>query len=129
MLDAGDEVLRLSPMNEAPLAPEEFYVISRTVVLPVSYTVTSAYIIVRTDDGDIVEELDEANNTLASSAIEVTITPTPDLVAGDVVAPDSGIFGQEIIVDWSGENIGTDVATGGLERLAPVVFRPGAGQR
>ncbi|MCK4658828.1 MAG: hypothetical protein KAV82_04835, partial [Phycisphaerae bacterium] len=111
VLDGGDQLLRLSPMNEAPLAPGEHYCVSRTVTLPVSYEAYTAYLIVKTDNGNAVQELNESNNVLASDAIEVEITPAPDLMAADVVAPGSAVFGEEITVEWAGQNVGTLAAT------------------
>ena len=113
VLDGGDQRLRLNPIAEAPLAPGEFYGVSRTVMLPVSYVAGTAYIIVKTDDGGVLAELDEQNNVLASEYINVIPTPAPDLTAANVVAPESAVFGEEIGVEWTGENIGT-LEVGGL---------------
>ncbi|MBL8747268.1 MAG: hypothetical protein JNK58_13045, partial [Phycisphaerae bacterium] len=105
--DGGDTLLRLSPANQAPLAPTQSYTVSRNVTLPVSFTTANAFIIIRADHGADLNEQSESNNTRASSAIAVTATPAPDLIASGATGPSSATYGEMISVSWTTTNQGT----------------------
>lgn len=109
-LSANDALVRLDLINFAPLDPNDGYTLSRNITLPVNFQASTAYVIVKTDNADALDDADTSNNTRASAPITVAATPAPDLVAFGTSAPSSATFGDEITVTWSGRNVGTDAA-------------------
>ena len=91
--------------NVSYLRVGESYVASADFVIPIGYSGTY-YIIGATDNRNYVVENLETNNS-KYRAIQIQLTPPPDLQVTTVSAPDTGWSGQPILVNWSVENKGT----------------------
>ncbi len=111
-IGGSDTLLRLGPVSQSPLSPGERYTLSRTLTLPVGFDMTTAFLIVRTDESGDLEEIFDNNNTRASQAITIDPTPAPNLVAQSASAPSSGVFGETITVTWRTANTGEITADG-----------------
>ncbi|CAE7756752.1 unnamed protein product [Symbiodinium sp. CCMP2592] len=70
---------------------------------------TDSYLIASADADEIVVELDELNNSGASSLFSF---PRPDLVAQSVSVPSSAVAGDPINIIWEVQNNGSDVTRG-----------------
>ncbi len=65
------------------------------------------YVFVQTDNRNQIEELDENNNmSRNSSAMQVSISPYPDLQVSLVTAPGNAFSGAKINVNWTVGNTG-----------------------
>ena len=89
----------------AALAPGASYTSTKLVTVP-NVAPGSYWLHVSPDDGRVLPERDEANN---SRAIPVTVT-APDLVAAALTAPASGRVAQAISLGWTVQNAGSGVA-------------------
>jgi Ca2+-binding RTX toxin-like protein/subtilase family serine protease len=96
------------------------YQSSLTATLPIDFTGTY-YAIVRTDEdndrqhpnGYVIEGNKENNNiTTATNPIVIQQGSTPNLIVSNVSASVNAISGQQLSIDWTVKNIGTDVARG-----------------
>jgi CARDB/Calx-beta domain/Bacterial pre-peptidase C-terminal domain/RTX calcium-binding nonapeptide repeat (4 copies) len=87
------------------------YQSSLTATLPIDFTGTY-YAIVRTDENsDVVEGNKENNNvTTATNPVVIQQGPTPNLIVSNISAPVTAISGQQLSIDWTVKNIGTDTA-------------------
>lgn len=91
------------------LAPGDSYTRARQFTFPAAEG--TYYLFFVTDAADEVEELSgEANNVATSPAIPISVTPKPDLAAGNLVVPDVGNAGAPIVVEYSTQNVGTGTA-------------------
>ncbi len=64
------------------------------------------YVIVQTDSGDSVFELDKANNVAAGAPVTIDFNPV-DLVVSSVKAPSAATAGHQILVTWQVANTGS----------------------
>lgn len=93
------------------LSPGESYVRTKVLLLPQGIA-GSQWVVVETDAGDQVPEIDESNNA-AAGANPIDITPLyPDLVVTDieVSATSFNTWDESITVTWTVENQGTSPA-------------------
>jgi subtilase family serine protease len=105
-LDAGDRMIG-AWRHYGALAADAAY--TQRVSLDVPFDLSGAlYVIVRTDDGDEVFELDNANNTGASAASVEVLSRPANLVVESVTVPTTGNAGDALTVSWSVRNTGTD---------------------
>ncbi|MEI7831644.1 MAG: Ig-like domain-containing protein, partial [bacterium] len=91
--------------NVSYLRVNESYVGSADFIIPIGYSGTY-YIIVVADNRNKVTENDKSNNS-KYRAIQIQLTPPPDLQVTSVSAPDTGWSGQPILVNWTVTNKGT----------------------
>ena len=106
-----DQALSLILTGESPLAVGASYNRSGNVTLPVNFTTTGYYyLLVRTDDSTVIGEPNEANNVLAGAVIQLTPTPSPDLVVSSVVPPTTANDGQSTTITWTVVNAGNGTA-------------------
>jgi len=93
------------------LAAGESYSVARSFTVPINASV-AYYLLVATDQTNLVLESSESNNVASSAVVDVTLTPLPDLIAIAVDAPDSALSGRSIDVSWTVENIDGDAPGG-----------------
>ena len=80
---------------------------SAAITLPANMT-GDWYVLVRADYYNYVyEHLNENNNTGISAGTMHVVLPTEDLTPVSLTAPDSGVLGGRINVDWTVRNAGT----------------------
>jgi hypothetical protein len=97
--DSGDvQVLTLT--HTTSLAAGGSYSVTRAGTMP-NVAAGSYFLLLRTDGGNTLYEVDEANNTHA--AVPVTVL-SADLVPGNLTAPASASPGAAITVSWTVSN-------------------------
>ncbi|MEZ6062667.1 MAG: CARDB domain-containing protein [Planctomycetaceae bacterium] len=106
-LDASDQLLGTTG-HSGVLAALDGYTANSTVTLPVGVS-GDFYFIVQTDAfNQVFEHVFEANNTgFDATPTTVSLTPPPDLVVTDIVAPATALAGHTISVDYTVENLGS----------------------
>jgi len=87
-----------------PLAVGGSYTRTAEVALPVDME-GNFYVSVTTGAG-VFEFVYGGNNTGVSEKVKVVLSPTPDLVVTDIVAPEDAVSGNKIDVSWSVINAG-----------------------
>jgi RHS repeat-associated protein len=111
----NSSVLLLSqPVNSTSLAARSGLAQSTTVTLPspsASLAAGPYYLIVDTDAGNTVGEVNTTNN-VQSSQIQVAEPPLPALSASSVVPPVQGYSGRAIAVSWTVTNSGQGATDG-----------------
>ena len=112
VLDGGDMPLG-SWVGPGSLAPGADYTSNVEIALPLSIELTACtyYLIVKADHEDVLVELDESNNTAASTLLNITLPPTADLTVADVAPVGALIAGQEATFVWTVHNQGDADAT------------------
>ncbi|HUF09620.1 MAG TPA: CARDB domain-containing protein, partial [Rhodothermales bacterium] len=95
--------------NPSALLPGEQYVQNATVRLP-DDAVGTRYLRIEANYGRSQEEETFTNND-ALSAIDVTLTPSPDLRVSAIVSPANAFSGREVEVSWTVENAGQGAAS------------------
>ncbi len=101
----GNDALQLDVVNVSYLDAGEAYVASADVRIPRG-RFGAYYILVKTDNGNAVEEENENNNTL-DRPIQLQVPPLPDLQVPLVQAPEEAFPGQPMLLNWRVENRGT----------------------
>jgi len=97
------------------LNPGESYTASAIVKIPRGIN-GSYHFLVRTDSSGALNEENTTNN-ISSSPVQVNVPPLPDLIVETVQAPDEVFAGQEISINYSVRNIGTDDAGTRRDRI------------
>ena len=112
----GNDQFLANATYAANLAPGQSLSQTQIVVLP-SGVMGSRFLVVNTDSGNLVFEVNKTNNlAISASAIQFL---NPDLVVDSVVVPSSASFGDSIPVVWTVRNAGTGPAVGGwLDRIS-----------
>ena len=111
VLDANDSVLATF-RHDGALASGASYNMSRNVTLSTD-VVGSLFVIVKTDaaaTNEVYEYQAEDNNT-ASSGIDVTYAPSPDLQVASIVAHATAWSGQNLHLEWTATNAGDATAS------------------
>jgi len=113
-----------------PLGPGQSYTFKgRPFLLPLDLS-GSYYIIVKTDNQNLVPEAEETNNDrVSTSPIVVTFAGVPDLLVEVVNIPPTAYAGAGIEVSWTTRNAGVATTAGWDDYvfLSPdKVFEPGA---
>lgn len=109
-VDADIELTRV-PRSQG-LAPGASYTRSAEVSLPDDAS-GAFYLLLQTDVAGNVRDVDLANNlAISSSQIEITRSPTADLVPIALDVPENGTSGQPLTISWSVENQGAAAARG-----------------
>ncbi|HNO80225.1 MAG TPA: NF038122 family metalloprotease [Phycisphaerae bacterium] len=101
-----DENISLSPNTEMQQSIE-FAVPFDGSVLEGDY-----FVLVVSDVEDDVIETNELNNQSVPAAVTITEPPRPDLTVVSFSAPTSAITGTQILLEWTVQNDGQDIATG-----------------
>ncbi|MCD4736097.1 MAG: hypothetical protein K8R53_08650 [Bacteroidales bacterium] len=110
-INQGDLLLG-SKTRTVPLNVNESYNESIQVTFPNS--VSGNYIvIIKTDFGNGVYEMDENNNT-SDSFIILAQPPPADLFVTEIVPPDTAFVGETVNIQWTVKNIGQNQANGML---------------
>ncbi|WP_168215735.1 CARDB domain-containing protein [Roseimaritima ulvae] len=113
--DSSDILLSefVSPAASLPLTQTGTgYMINGSTTLPFGTDIGQYHLLVVTDSLASELETDEANNIVASPAIQVEYPLLPDLVVSDITTAAEVIAGQSIEVSWTVENRGDGVASG-----------------
>lgn len=113
--DAGDRLLgTISAASQLPLAPGAAYTRTSTLALPLDTALLagSYTILVVADALGQQFELNEGNNTGASTPFSIALPPFPDLVVSDISTVVEVIAGQSIPVTWAISNVGDASASG-----------------
>jgi subtilase family serine protease/5-hydroxyisourate hydrolase-like protein (transthyretin family) len=111
-LDPSDIPIGRSPVS-TPVLAGQGYSASAVVQLPINLS-GSYFLIVAADDEDSVfESLDEGNNTLAQ-AINILLTPPPDLESTVTAAPAVASIGGTISITYRVDNFGATPTVAGL---------------
>lgn len=93
--------------NVSYLNPGEGYTNTVSLTLPQGIT-GSYYVFVVTDFKDNLPESNGSNNVgRNATAMQVNLTPPPDLRVISLIAPDNAFSGQSIEVSWSVKNLGS----------------------
>ncbi|WDI41488.1 Calx-beta domain-containing protein [Bremerella sp. P1] len=101
---SGDDITLTSLPHSGLLQPGDSYrVADRRVQLPSDMSPGTYYLLLTTDAGDRVPELDEANNISVAMALEVSRIAS-DLRITTVTATNNPQPGQPITVDWTVRN-------------------------
>ncbi len=86
---------------------------SATVALPPNFDASGPrFILVRADDATAIPEPNETNNLATSAPINLTPTPSPDLVVASIDAPAQVDDGTSVAIAYTISNIGTAAAPG-----------------
>ena len=108
--DSGDQLLG-EHVHEGLLAASGQYVQALNVRLP-NGVAGEYYILVRTDTGGYIDENADEGNNVASSAIDISLAPAPDLVVSSIVFPASAISDSQVEISWTLLNQGSAPASG-----------------
>lgn len=112
-LDGGDQAIA-TISHSGNLAVGASYTDTVLATIPVSVS-GNRIIIIKTDYNNVVfEHTSEGNNT-ASAAIFITQPPPADLIVSNVIVPASAIAGEEVMVEWTLQNIGANPAVGSMK--------------
>ncbi|QDU76821.1 hypothetical protein Pan97_38780 [Bremerella volcania] len=104
MTVSGDDIALTSPSHAGLLQPGESYRVNdRQVRLPTNLLPGSYYLLLTTDAGESVPELDETNNASAAMPLEVSRIAS-DLRITSVSATDDPQAGGPITVQWTVRN-------------------------
>jgi subtilase family serine protease len=87
--------------------------VARTLTIPADTPIGTYFLLVRADDGNLVAETDDTNNTRATA-----ITIGPDLVVTAVTAPTRAVAGQVIALSSTVRNAGTALLPAQTSTLA-----------
>lgn len=91
--------------HDSVLAPDSSYTGTAVIQLPPAIYGTGYLFMVTDHDNQVYEHAWEFNNS-RRNAIEITLTPPPDLVVTELHIPASAQSGQEITVSWTVQNQG-----------------------
>jgi hypothetical protein len=109
-IDASSIVLG-DVVHSGVLQPGDAYTLRLTVAIPDTVVGTFNVFVVSDVAAQVFEKGNKTNNTAKSlTTIAVTSAVAPDLVMTYIVAPDSGVPGQQGAVTWTVANIGGGVA-------------------
>lgn len=110
----GDVALGIF-QHDGTLAADGSYAQVQNIWLPVNLAAGPQWVIVQSDYyGQLAEPGGENNNvTRSAAAIDVSLSPVPDLVVSSVGGPAGGVIGQTASVTWTVRN------DGGLGATAP----------
>ncbi|MGB7201051.1 MAG: CARDB domain-containing protein [Pyrinomonadaceae bacterium] len=97
------------------LNPGESYTASVTVKVPRGLNGGYHFIVVTDSASDVNEE--NNGNNLRSNPIQVNVPPLPDLTVESVQAPDETFAGQEISINYTIRNVGTENAGSRKDRI------------
>ncbi|WP_315823256.1 CARDB domain-containing protein [Paraflavitalea speifideaquila] len=103
----NDAAMRVATVNHSGiLKPDSTYTQSITLTLP-DRLFGKHYLYVVTDAGNQVFEFAaENNNTGRSDALNIFLTPPPDLVVTSLNNPEHASTGESVLVDWTVQNQG-----------------------
>jgi subtilase family serine protease len=93
--------------NASYLGSGESYASSLLVTLPEGISGSYYFIVVADSNNQVFELNGESDNSRASNATDVTLTPPPDLRVTSVGAPTAAFSGQTISLTWTVANNGT----------------------
>ncbi|MFN3151569.1 CARDB domain-containing protein [Bremerella sp.] len=104
MTVSGDDITLTSPSHAGLLQPGESYRVNdRRVQLPTNLLPGSYYLLLTTDAGNGVHELDETNNFSAAMPLEVSRIAS-DLRVKSVSTTDNPMAGDPLTVQWTVRN-------------------------
>ena len=103
------------PSSITALNPGESYTATATVKIPRGISGGYRFLVRANNNGD-VNEVSTTNNLL-STPVTVNVPPVPDLIVDSVQAPDEVFGGQEILVNYSVRNNGTEDAGSRKDRI------------
>lgn len=109
-IDNNDPVLK-SYTRKGDLGSGASYTYSTDVFIPINAE-GNYILILKTDNNDAQYEHRAENNNISTSIISVTKPLPADLAVTEVSAPDTVIAGENITVEWTIKNTGTNPATG-----------------
>jgi hypothetical protein len=110
ILDGSD--LPVTSYNRSgALAVNGAYRDSMQVFIPISAQ-GNYYLLLKTDNNDVVYEHTNENNNVAFSLIFVVLPLPSDLVVRDIVVDSAGLAGDSVSVKWVIKNEGVNPATG-----------------
>ncbi len=105
ILDVALDTYLGAVFNDIALESEEGYTQTATVRLPQGIQNTW-YIFIVADYLEFLQEPDNSNNS-SYTAIEVNLTPPPDLQVSNIIAPNNAFSEEFIAINWSVTNEGT----------------------
>ena len=108
-LDGNDRLITTVPAaGPLPLNANGTYTLNATVTLPLDALASPGnfFLIVKADVNNGQHETIENNNFTASTPINLTFPPLPNLQVTDVVAPTAGFTSQFFNVEWTVHNNG-----------------------
>lgn len=96
------------------LQPGEEYIQTATVKLPLDQNTPPGeyYLWVETDALGDRPETTETNNQAATTALNLTLPPLPDVVVTEIITPAEGVAGEAIQIKWTLTNNGVGDAAG-----------------
>ncbi|MEX2214849.1 MAG: Ig-like domain-containing protein [Phycisphaeraceae bacterium] len=100
-----------------PIAAGSNYVRGAQVVVPNGYSGDLFVVVQAAAQGGPFEFIHTDNNTSVSGAINVTLSPSPDLTVTNIIAPATALDGTAIDVTWTVTNQGAALASGTWEDL------------
>ena len=112
VLGNGDDVTLGTQSHSGTLSGGASYTQTADVVLPQGIAGTR-YVFVLADATDVVDEfLLDGNNSGQSDAVEISLTPPPDLQVTSITVPAQALTAGTLEVTWTVSNRGTAAATG-----------------
>ena len=109
-LDNLDPIVA-SVNRDGALNPGETYTVNAEASIPIS--AKGNYLLwLKTDANNAEYEVPSEQNNLVSYAINVVVPPPADLQVGAITHPDSVFVGNELTVEWTTINKGTNPANG-----------------
>jgi hypothetical protein len=105
-------------IRSGALAPGSSYTATQILTIP-DYLAGNYYLIVSTDQnessqGDKVYEGAGENNNLSNTLVNIQIPDPSNLIVNSVTIPDTVILGQNVNVNYTIKNIGSNPAVGNL---------------
>jgi len=100
-----------------PIAAGDNYVRGAQVAVPNGFSGDLFVVVQAAAQGGPFEFIHTDNNTSVSGAINVTLSPSPDLTVTSIIAPTTALDGTAIDVTWTVTNQGAVAASGTWEDL------------
>ncbi len=107
-------LLTQSEVAQAPLGSGQSYTVNTNVTLPLTQTAAAGtyYLLLQTNAAGSLAEATASNDIAVSSALALTVPPSPDLVVTDITSPAAALDGAQVVVSWMDVNKGQVTATG-----------------
>lgn len=97
--------------NVSALPAGARYETSLDITLPIHLSGVN-YLLLATNQGQSVFEGQGENNNVLVQEIDIQTAPPGNLVVSDVVVPDMGVPGEELVVSWEIQNTGLNTVKG-----------------
>ncbi len=115
IIDEDDAILT-TELQQIVLDTGEAYTVTQSVTLPINAS-GNYILLLKTDYNDLAYEHEGEDDNVASSLLSVTRPLPADLVVKEVSVPTEAIAGEDVLIQWTLENKGSNPATGQMEDI------------